>query len=150
VKRLSSVHKFILFEGSAEREGDTGDKTFCPPDQRQERGKIIHLSGLICPRCEGSGDSQGEDQPEPGNVRAERQLGARAAHLREAMRKLDMAQSARLQWEFPCLSVDLQVPIHHCKEIIKSYLPSKVLKLSFSFPLINEPWEVDSFGKERC
>lgn len=66
----------------------------------------------------------------------------RAARLHEAMGKLYMwAQSSRHLQEFPWVSVDLQVPIHLCKEIIKSYLPSKVLKRSFSFPLVNESWE---------
>lgn len=43
--------------------------------------------------------------------------------------------------QFPCVSVDLQVPIHLCEEIIKCCLPSKVLGLRFSFPLVNEAWE---------
>lgn len=45
-------------------------------------------------------------------------------------------------------SVDLQVPTHLCQEIIKGYLYSKILKLSFGCKWVFG--KVNCFGKGRC
>lgn len=47
----------------------------------------------------------------------------------------------RCRQEFPWMAVDLQVPDHLWKEIIKCSLPSVLLELRFAFPLVNESWE---------
>lgn len=75
VQCLSSVYKFIPFEGWAEGEGDPGDKTFCTLTKkiRQKRGQIIHFSGIIHPICEVLGGFT---------------YRVRAARLREAVGKL--------------------------------------------------------------
>lgn len=120
MKHLCSVYRLILFEGRADREGDTGNKAFCTLDQKAESGKIIHFSSIICPICEVSyGLFIGHSQIQTACWCVE--------HWPQQSHPCSWAVQGCQQH----CSVDLQVPTHLCKEIIKSDLYSKILKLSF-------------------
>lgn len=154
MKHLSSLYEFFLVEGSAEREGDTGDKTFCTLSKDKRGDHPLWGLNIPCPCvCAGlligRGWARSRQHASRKDRNCQRSWGTLLVYLVLSLpaessgpvllmgpwgAAESTAWSSRHLQELPCASMDLQVPLQIISQGNNEEPPSlKESEIQFSF-----------------